>query len=319
MVFITANKIDETRESLKASLKKQFTVEVTTKEGKKETLTYITEEILGCGSFGVVAKILDLGTNKYYALKITYIDPKFYQRELEILLQSDHPNIINVICYFYHEKETQDENGKKVKSKFLNIILPLAEFSLDKFFLLNQKQNIKSLFRQALEALNYLHQKNICHRDIKPSNILIDNGTDIYICDLGSAKVIQEGAPSVAYICSRFYRSPENLLGSRFYGVSIDIWAIGLVFAEFVCGKILFPGQCNQDQLNRVLRLLHYTKKDKIEMGITKSYKGIGIEKFLTNYTRDKELIEVLSNCIVINPKKRLSAEMLLKLKYFAS
>lgn len=60
-----------------------------------------------------------------------------------------------------------------------------------------------------------MHSLNISHRDMKPENVLIDIGSqNLMICDLGSAKKLGKGETSISYICSRFYRAPELIVGA---------------------------------------------------------------------------------------------------------
>lgn len=65
-----------------------------------------------------------------------------------------------------------------------------------------------------------------------------------------------EGEPNVAYICSRFYRAPELILGNTNYDVSVDTWAIGCVFAELFLLKPIFLGDSSIDQLTEIIRVL---------------------------------------------------------------
>jgi serine/threonine protein kinase len=82
-----------------------------------------------------------------------------------------------------------------------------------------------------------MHLKGVCHRDIKPQNCLVDPSCHILkICDFGSAKKLQKGEDSVSYICSRYYRAPELLLGKKNYTEMIDVWSAGCVFAEMLLG-----------------------------------------------------------------------------------
>ena len=95
-----------------------------------------------------------------------------------------------------------------------------------------------------------MHVFKIAHRDLKPQNMLIDPDTQkLVLCDFGSAKRLSNlNETSVPYICTRFYRAPELLLGNDKYGIEIDLWAVGCVIAEmFRGGKSLFEGEDNVD------------------------------------------------------------------------
>ena len=82
---------------------------------------------------------------------------------------------------------------------------------------------IQSITRQILHALQCLRAAGIIHCDLKPENILLKSSrsTDIKLIDFGSACF--EGHVVYSYIQSRFYRSPEVLLGLE-YTSAIDIW-----------------------------------------------------------------------------------------------
>ncbi len=54
----------------------------------------------------------------------------------------------------------------------------------------------------------------------------------------------------------RWYRAPELLYGARFYGSSVDLWAVGCILAEMILNVPLFQGQNDIDQLHRVLSVL---------------------------------------------------------------
>ena len=105
---------------------------------------------------------------------------------------------------------------------------------------------VKLYAYQLLRALNYMHRKNVMHRDIKPQNLLVDPTCHILkVCDFGSAKKlnVEESKNSVSYICTRYYRAPELMFGSRTYNSSIDIWSAGCVIAELFLGEPLFKGE----------------------------------------------------------------------------
>ena len=66
--------------------------------------------------------------------------------------------------------------------------------------------------------------------------MLVDhkNGHVLKLCDFGSAKKIISGEPNIAYICSRYYRAPELILGATMYEGKVDVWALGCVVAEMI-------------------------------------------------------------------------------------
>ena len=51
---------------------------------------------------------------------------------------------------------------------------------------------------------------------------------------------------------TRWYRAPELLYGSEYYGTGVDIWAIGCIFAELMLRTAYFPGEDDFDQLAKI-------------------------------------------------------------------
>nr|AAL58838.1 serine/threonine protein kinase kkialre-like 1 [Homo sapiens] len=95
------------------------------------------------------------------------------------------------------------------------------------------------------------------HRDVKPENILITKHSVIKLCDFGFARLLT--GPSdyyTDYVATRWYRSPELLVGDTQYGPPVDVWAIGCVFAELLSGVPLWPGKSDVDQLYLIRKTL---------------------------------------------------------------
>lgn len=127
--------------------------------------------------------------------------------------------------------------------------------------------HIKHFARQIFNGLSHMHRKGVSHRDLKPENILLKfkEGTtrnaaaapqtdplaaEVKICDLGSAKVLDRvDHMNTPYVVSRYYRSPELIMGSHFYDCSIDIWAMGCILFELLTRTPLFPGDTEGIQL----------------------------------------------------------------------
>ncbi|KAK0085903.1 hypothetical protein PV325_004243 [Microctonus aethiopoides] len=96
---------------------------------------------------------------------------------------------------------------------------------------------------------------NIIHCDLKPENILLCNSkrSAIKIVDFGSS--CQLGQRIYQYIQSRFYRSPEVLLGIP-YDLAIDMWSLGCILVEMHTGEPLFSGANEVDQMNKIVEVL---------------------------------------------------------------
>lgn len=106
---------------------------------------------------------------------------------------------------------------------------------------------------QVCRGLRYLHSGGVLHRDVKPANICINQDCSVKITDFGLARVVKDisktgidnvksKVPMTDYVATRWYRAPEVLLGSPYYGTSIDIWSFGCCLAEVYMNKPIFPG-----------------------------------------------------------------------------
>ncbi|AFM98651.1 serine/threonine kinase [Encephalitozoon hellem ATCC 50504] len=281
--------------------------------GEIKEVRYKYVEMIGKGSFGVVVKIMDDRRN-FFALKRVYQDRRYHNRELGILMEVDHPNIVKLVSYFHTDKTPS--------GMYLNIITDFVGINLEEYIKENRNTEtgvIRSVYKQILEGLKYLHGKSICHRDIKPSNILIGPNGLVKICDLGSAKMIGRGERNITYICSRFYRAPENLLDYKEYDFRIDIWSVGCVIAEFRHPGPMFKGGTSGSTLNKILEIVRATQDDLIELGCQKpDYKpGMGVRKYLEKFFEEPELLDVLEKALTFSPCKRPTASELLSRQFF--
>jgi serine/threonine protein kinase len=121
-------------------------------------------------------------------------------------------------------------------------------------------EHVRYLSQQMLCGLRHLHLHGIVHRDLKPSNLVVDSFCRLKVCDLGLSRHIRDGAGVAPgedalftdYVVTRWYRSPELLLGSRRYSLAVDIWAAGCIVAELLARRPLFPGDDPSDMLLRI-------------------------------------------------------------------
>lgn len=283
---------------------------------KANGFTYIADRVIGHGSFGVVVRAtVQEKEGETVAIKKVLQDKRYKNRELQIMQQLSHPNIVELKNSFY-------TNGEKSDEVFLNLVL---EFVPDTVYRVSRhyskmKQTMPYIYvklytYQIFRALAYIHGIGICHRDIKPQNLLLDPNTGILkLCDFGSAKQLVKGEPNVSYICSRYYRAPELIFGSTTYTTAIDIWSVGCVLAEMLLGQPLFPGESGVDQLVEIIKVLGTPTREEIQ-AMNPTYteykfpqiKGHPWSKVFRSRT-PPEAIDLVSKLLSYTPTTRFTA-----------
>lgn len=224
-------------------------------------------EKIGEGTYGVVYKAKDKTTGQMVALKKIRLDtesegvPSTAIREISLLKELDHPNIVKLLDVVHSEKKLYlvFEYLNQDLKKFMDSV-PNGKISLPL---------VKSYLWQLLKGISYCHSHRVLHRDLKPQNLLIDVAGNIKLADFGLARAF--GVPLRTYtheVVTLWYRSPEILLGSRFYTTAVDIWSIGCIFTELVNRKTLFAGDSEIDQLFRIFRTLG-TPDDTLWPGVS--------------------------------------------------
>ena len=276
----------------------------------------IFSQSIGTGAFGEVFLATLKNTGEKVAIKSVFQDRRYKNRELSIMKELHHPNIVELKNYYYTESNQND-------SYFLNCIMDYVPLTLSDMIAANRHRGTKfNLFLlklysyQLLKSIGYLHSLGICHRDIKPENVLIDpKDHTLKICDFGCAKHLNKNETNIAYICSRYYRPPELVLGATIYTTQVDVWSVGCIIAEMVLNKPIFPGKSAKDQLFEIIKVLGSPKKDEISK-MNNEFKGViklpnMVKKPWKDVFKDKindeNFIDLVDKLIVYDPEKRLS------------
>jgi dual specificity tyrosine-phosphorylation-regulated kinase 1 len=125
---------------------------------------------------------------------------------------------------------------------------------------------IRKFGKQLLIALAFLAKSdvNIIHCDLKPENILLRHPkkSGVKVIDFGSS--CRSNKRMYSYIQSRFYRSPEVLLGLP-YCVALDMWSLGCILAEMHTGEPLFSGFDQFDQMQKIVKVLGMVPTSMLE------------------------------------------------------
>jgi len=227
--------------------------------------TYTADKPLGSGSFGVVYRAVVNETGEHVAIKKVLQDKRYKNRELEIIRELRHPNVVELKHAFF---TSEDKKGET----YLNLVMEYCSDTLHRvirqYYKLSKPvpdQLVQLYSYQMCRGCAYIHAVGICHRDIKPQNVLVDGRTDaLKLCDFGSAKRLLKGESSVAYISSRYYRAPELIFGATRYGNSIDIWSTACVVAEVMLGQPLFVGENNVSQLVEIIKVLGTPTREQV-------------------------------------------------------
>ncbi|AAK39667.1 putative protein kinase (nucleomorph) [Guillardia theta] len=219
--------------------------------------------VVGSGSFGVVFQAKCRSNEETVAIKKVFQDDRYENREVEIMSMLVHSNILDLKHCFNFSEGNDLYYNLELEFFAENIHRVCQHYS-------NHKQTLPTIYvklymYQVLRALGYLHSMGICHRDIKPQNLLIDPATQhLKLGDFGSAKLLTLNEPSISYICSRYYRAPELLLGAIDYTNSIDMWSVGCVMGELVIGFPFFRGESGTDQLVEIIKVLGTPTKAQV-------------------------------------------------------
>lgn len=125
---------------------------------------------------------------------------------------------------------------------------------------------IRKFGKQVLKALEFLAKSDvdIIHCDLKPENILLRHPkkSGVKVIDFGSS--CRSNKRMYSYIQSRFYRSPEVMLGLP-YTVAIDMWSLGCILAEMHTGEPIFSGSDQFDQMQKIVKLLGMVPSSMLE------------------------------------------------------
>ena len=256
------------------------------KNKSKEILIgdYIIKKTIGTGTFSIVKLGMHRITQKKVAIKIldknkieSKDDLERILREMEILTEMDHQNVIKVFK-IYEEKNN------------FSLIMEYCEDG-ELFNYIVKKQRLSEeeasyFFYQIINGIEYIHSKGIAHRDLKPENLLIGKNKILKIIDFGLSNYYN-GQKRLETPCgSPCYASPEMVKGKTYDGFNIDIWAIGVILFAMLCGYLPFEDDENDNDV-----LFNQIIKNKINY-----------PSFLSDLSLD-----ILKKILVSEPLKRIT------------
>lgn len=325
-------------------------------EKRLSDLNFQFTRSLGKGSFGEVysAYVLPNIENVSYLserqLKYLKPDKVFAIKKLEHNDDSNNTKEIAILCKMKSTPFIVNSYGAFIsQDKKICLILEHCDNNLRDYMI--QKKDFHSssnqfhriqICQELLHGLNFLHTNSIQHLDLKSQNLLIKNG-HLKIADFGLSDIYWENnseIPNEYYVVTRWYRSPELLLGHRPQCIhSVDIWAAAIILIEIQCKLyknqpfLLWMGKNSKDQFQQIYDTLgSFTLEERslyetfpfIKDGYVKipsSFYEKQLKEYFYHYLADLNNIDdfynMIYHCLNYTPVKRWNAWECLHANYF--
>ena len=231
---------------------------------------------LGKGGYGKVYQVKNRKTGEIRACKhlskLSIKNLEKFEREINILIKSDHPCIIKLYEIFESNRSLylimEECKGGEVFDKIIEHIQAKDMYT---------EKDAANIFLQMMSAVEYCHNNGICHRDLKPENLLyLNEGSEaknpIRVIDFGLSQVISPNTKLKTKVGTAYYVAPEILKGS--YTEKCDIWSAGVILYILLSGSPPFNGP-NDNAIYKKIATMKFDYPEKKWMNISKEAKDL--------------------------------------------
>ena len=247
--------------------------------GKSEGLFLDNYEVikqLGKGGYGKVYQVKNKKSGEIRACKhlskLNIKNLEKFEREINILINSDHPNIVKIYEIYESQRSLyivmEECKGGEVFDRIIDHIQSKNMYS---------EKDAAEMLQQVMSAVEYCHNNGICHRDLKPENLLYLNpgpekNNPIRVIDFGLSQVISPEKNLKTKVGTAYYVSPEILQGN--YTEKCDIWSAGVILYIFLSGDPPFNGP-NDSAIYTKISQMKFTFPEKKWSNISKDAKDL--------------------------------------------
>ena len=211
---------------------------------------------LGKGGYGKVYEVRNKKTGEIRACKhlskLSIKNLEKFEREINILIKTDHPHIIKLYEIFESQRSLylvmEECKGGEVFDKIIEHIQSKQMYS---------EKDAANMFLQLMSSIEYCHNNGICHRDLKPENLLYLNAGNekdnpIKVIDFGLSQIFTDRKLKTK-VGTAYYVAPEILMGD--YNEKCDIWSAGVILYIFLSGDPPFNGPNDAAIYNKISQM----------------------------------------------------------------
>ena len=224
--------------------------------GKRIAGKYELRALMGVGGMGAVYRATHATLGIDVAIKMIHV--RFAARE-EIARRFDdearrvatlrHPGIVQVADLGRDDDGCPYIEMELLSGRPLDDLVRAGPLPVDRAL---------DLTMQALDALEYAHERGIVHRDLKPENLFLVDDRQVKILDFGIAKAMADAGPSVTQTGSMMgtptYMSPEQLTDTKRVDRRTDIYAMGATLFELLTAQRSVTGDTLPEVISNVLQ-----------------------------------------------------------------
>ena len=255
---------------------------------------YKVKKLLGEGSFGKAFLCSRDSDEDLCVIKQIKVEDMTKQEKDDVINEStilsklDHPNIIKFFEFFESKTPQQTFNIVTEYADGGDLSEKIKEQNKTPF----KESDILDYFTQICLALKHIHEKKIIHRDLKSGNVFLMKSGLVKLGDFGIAKTFKNTMDKAkTMVGTPYYLSPEIIQGKPYDNKS-DIWSLGVLLYEMMTFKMPFEANTLPMLSMKIMRG-NYTPPSSM-------------------YTKD--LREIVSKCLMVDPSRRPSIREILKM-----